>query len=180
MSEGTDSTYSMSTHTAPTNGSILPFPPMELSLSTTTRRMYPSTGPEYWEPVRVTAKILTEANCSDEQGLTYMAGDILNMLSWVPGYLDSAQISLKPSDGFLKIRYQQELDLSLWEDMHTNDEDFGQWLQTQMEPIWLAFCVRNNYPEEIFGEKFDYLVDVLLDVLRGVPYSDALSMRPKI
>ena len=156
------------------NRDLPPFPPIEVSLTTTSRRIFPAIGPEHWEPVRVTAKILAEATFSDEQRLTYMAGDILNMLSWVPGFFDKAQTMIKPSNGFLKIRFQRELPFEQWLDLHLTEQEFGEWLQKQMEPIWLAFSIRNLDPEKNMGHDILYLADVLNLVICSTPYLEAL------
>lgn len=165
----------MSEKHTPNMEGLPPFPGFNLTVKTVSHRHFPSEGPETYEPVYVTAEIITDAAVSDEQNLTYMAGDILNMLSWVPGFYDHGHTIIKPSKGRLRIKFLTQMSVEEWADFHHSEDEFGIWLTEQLLPTWAAFCIRNNDPEKLMGHDILYLADVLNLVLNGTSYRDALN-----
>lgn len=152
-----------------------PFPGFNLTVKTVSHRRFPPEGPETYEPVYIKAEIVTNAAVSDEQNLTYLSGDILNMLSWVPGFYENGHTIIKPSEGMLRIKFLTQMSIDEWVDFHHNEDEFGLWLTDQLLPTWVAFCIRNNDPEKLLGHDILYLADVLNLVLHGTAYSDALK-----
>ena len=162
------------THTPNMEG-LTPFPGFDLTVKTVSHRRFPPEGPETYEPVYIKSVIVTDASVSDEQNLTYLSGDILNMLSWVPGFYDHGQTIIKPSEGRLRIQFLTHMSVEEWVEFHHSDDEFGLWLTAQLVPTWVAFCIRNNDPEKLMGHDILYLADVLNLVLSGIAYRDALN-----
>lgn len=151
-----------------------PLPGFDLSVRTVSHRQFPPNGSETYEPVYVKAEIFTRVSVDDEQRLTYMSGDILNMLSWVEGFYDDGQTLIKPAQNQLRIQYAVKMSVEEWLDFHHTDLALGEWLTERLIPIWLAVCIRDNDPESLMGHDILYLADVLNCVLRGMPYERAL------
>lgn len=162
--------------TVPNLEGLPPFPGFDLSVRTVSHRHFPLEGPETYEPVFVKAEIFTQVNVSDEQGLTFFAGDTLNMLSWVPGFYDDGQTHIKPSKGGLRIQYCLRMSVDEWIDFHHTETELGEWLTERLLPIWLAVSIRNNDPERLMGHDVLYLADVLNLVLQGAQYEHALGL----
>ena len=153
-----------------------PFPGFDLSLRTVSHRRFPIEGPETYEPLYLRAELFTDVNVKDEQGLTYFAGDTLNMLSWVPGFYDDGQTLIKPSKEGLRVQYVVRMTADEWIHYHQTETQLGDWFTERLLPTWLAICIRNNDPERLMGHDILYLADVLNCVLRGTSYQEALTM----